>query len=106
MAAQKVSYQGEVHEVDLQRLPLHEGIAVQKATGFGAVALGEALKQGDFIAMAGYAWLILKFRMGKDIAYDDICTGKYPVDFQNDFEFAAEETPDPPSADEAAKTSD
>lgn len=107
MAAQKVTYKGEVYEVDLTRLPLHEGIAIQKATGFQAVALGEALKVGDFIAMAGYAWLILHFKMGrKDISYNDICDGTYPVDFQNDFQFEAAETPDPPSAGKSpAKTS-
>lgn len=108
MAAQKVTYKGEVYEVDLTRLPLHEGIAVQKATGFGAVALGEALKAGDFIAMAGYAWLVLHFKMGRtDISYDDICDGTYPVDFQNDFTFeVAEAAPDPPSAGKSpAKTS-
>jgi hypothetical protein len=102
MAAQKVTYKGEVYEVDLTRLPLHEGIAIQKATGFGALALGDALKKGDFIAMAGYAWLVLHFKMGrKDITYDDICDGTYPVDFQNDFAFEADETPDPPSAGES-----
>lgn len=101
MAAQKVTYKGEVYEVDLTRLPLHEGIAVQKHTGFGAVALGEALKQGDFIAMAGYAWLVLHFKMGrKDISYDDICDGTYPVDFQNDFQFEVADPVDPPPSGE------
>lgn len=94
----KVTYQGETHEIDLARLPIHEGIAIQKATGFGAVALGEALKQGDFIAMAGFAWLILHFRMGrKDISYSDICDGTYVIDF-GEFTIEAEDLPDPPSA--------
>ncbi|MEV3980805.1 hypothetical protein [Nonomuraea sp. NPDC049758] len=96
----KVTYQGETHEIDLARLPLHEGIAIQKATSFGAVGMGQALKEGDFIAMAAIAWLILHFRMGKDITFDDICTGAHPVNM-GDFTFEQEEqeeTPDPPAA--------
>ncbi|WP_219512718.1 hypothetical protein [Nonomuraea ceibae] len=97
MGLQKVTYAGETMEIDLQRLPIHEGIALQRATGMGAVALGEGLKAGDFIAMAGFAWLILHFRMGKDITYSDICDGTFPVDFR-EFEIEAADEPDPHSA--------
>lgn len=101
----KVTYQGETHEIDLARLPLHEGIAIQKATGFGSVAIAAALTEGDFIAMAGLAWLILHFRMRKEITFDDICTGAYVVDM-TEFTFEEEEPPDPPTAAiAAAKTS-
>jgi len=99
----KVTYQGETVDVDLGSLPLHEGIAIQRKTGFRALDLEAALRQGDFVAMAALAWLILHFRMGKDISWEDIETGKVPVDW-SDFTFEEPEG-DPTPAAEAAKTS-
>lgn len=79
----KVTYQGQTYEVDLKRMPIHEGLAVQRKTGFRAIELGEKLKLGDWEAMAAYAWVFLKFKMGRDVEYEDICDGTHPVDWQD-----------------------
>lgn len=100
----KVTYQGETVEIDLASLPLHEGIAIQRKTGFRALDLDAALKAGDFVAMAALAWLILHFRMGKDITWEDIETGTVPVNW-TDFTFKTPDPVDPTPAAEAATTS-
>ncbi|TMR11753.1 hypothetical protein ETD86_34865 [Nonomuraea turkmeniaca] len=89
-------------EFDLNHLPLHEGIALQKATGWRIKQLVEALQDGDMLAIAGLAWLALK-RMGKDVTFADIESGVYPIDLAS-ISVDVEEEPDP-SLNGEAKTS-
>lgn len=100
----KVTYLGHVHEIDLQALPIHEGLALQKKTGFRAIELGQALQAGDFLAMAGYAWILLKYRMHLDVEFDAICDGTYPIDFR-DIHIETEEVEPDPTTGAEAKTS-
>ncbi|MFD9943195.1 hypothetical protein ACFWYW_14620 [Nonomuraea sp. NPDC059023] len=102
----KISIAGETIELELGKLPLHEALALQKATGWRPPELGEALQAQDMLAIAGLAWLILKFRMGKDVTFDDICDGTYVVDLATfKIENEGEATPDPTEPAGAAKTS-
>lgn len=89
-------------EFDLAHLPLHEGIALQKATGWRIKQLGEAISDGDMLAIAALAWLALK-RMGKDVEFKDIESGAYPIDLAS-ISVDAEEQQDP-SLNGEAKTS-
>ena len=92
----------ESTEMDLEHLPLHEGIMLQKATGWRMKELAQACKDGDLMAIAGLAWLALK-RMGKDVTFDDITEGVYPIDLAS-IVVETEEESGPPS-DGEAKTS-
>ncbi|MEU8270825.1 hypothetical protein AB0B89_27165 [Sphaerisporangium sp. NPDC049002] len=101
----KITVAGESVDLELGSLPLHEALALQKATGMRPPQLGEALAQQDMLAIAALCWLILKYRMGKDVTFDDICDGTYPVDLGS---FSVEEDePEPvgPTGGEAATTS-
>lgn len=98
----KIRIGEESTEFDLERLPLHEGIALQKVTGWRMKQLAEACADGDLVAVAALVWLALK-RMGKDLAFDDITSGAYPIDLAS-IVIETEEGADPPS-DGEAKTS-
>lgn len=93
-------------EFDMNSLPLHEGIGLQKATGWRIKQLAEALQDGDMLAIAALAWLALK-RMGKDVSFADIESGAYPLDLAD----ISVETDEPkegegaPSLNGEAKTS-
>lgn len=100
----KVTYNGKTVEVDLKRLPIHEGIALQRKTGFRAIELGEKLKVGDFEAMGAYAWYVLKFKMGQDVSYEDICDGTYDLAW-TDFTIETEDVEAVPTGEAEAKTS-
>lgn len=98
----KIHIGGEATEFDLDRLPLHEGIALQKATGWRMKQLAEACGEGDLVAVAALVWLALR-RMGKDVTFDDITTGAYPIDLAS-IVIETEDEPGPPSNGEV-KTS-
>lgn len=98
----KIHIGGDSVEFDLAHLPLHEGIALQKATGWRMKQLAEACADGDMLAIAALAWLALK-RMGKDMPFSDIEDGTYPIDLGS-LTVEMEEEPDPSSGGEA-KTS-
>ncbi|MFI7643744.1 hypothetical protein [Nonomuraea sp. NPDC049400] len=89
-------------EFDLNHLLLHEGIALQKATGWRSKQLAEAIQDGDFVAIGALAWLALT-RMGKDVSFADIESGAYPIDMAS-ISVEVEEEP-APSLDGEAKTS-
>lgn len=99
----KIHIGGESVEFDLNHLPLHEGIALQKATGWRTKQLVEALQDGDLVAMAGLAWLALR-RMGKDVTFADIESGAYPIDIGS-ISVETEEEDTAPSLNGEAKTS-
>ena len=101
----KINIGGESVELDFGRMPLHEALALQKATGWRPPELGEALAQQDMMAIAGLAWLVVHFRMGKkDVSYDDICEGRYVVDL-SEFSVEADDEPDPTGGSAEEKTS-
>ncbi|MEV4159010.1 hypothetical protein [Nonomuraea dietziae] len=70
---------GEIYEVDANKLMMHEGIAVQRATGLNARALAAGLEEGDSIALAAYVWIIFKFRKGMDVTWQQIESGEHPI---------------------------
>ncbi|MBB2909326.1 hypothetical protein FHS43_000572 [Streptosporangium becharense] len=76
----RMTIQGETFETDPNRLALHEGIALQKATGLTAKDLEAGMQNGDFLALAAYVWINLKFRLGKDVSWAQIETGEYEID--------------------------
>ncbi|UBU10037.1 hypothetical protein [Nonomuraea gerenzanensis] len=98
----KINIAGESTEFDLDHMPLHEGIALQKATGWRMKELGEACATGDLVAVAALVWLGLR-RMGKDVSFADITDGVHPIDIST-ITIDMEEEPPPPSNGEA-KTS-
>lgn len=103
MGALRFSHGGETVEVDIEKLALHEGFALQKATGFNVMALVNKVQEGDFEALAALAWVILKFRMGHaDVTLEDICEGRFPVSL-GAFEPVADQVP-PTGANAKVKT--
>jgi hypothetical protein len=105
-----VTIDGESAEIDVNKLGLHEAMALQKATGFRPKELGEKLAAGDAVAMGAFIWLWLRFRMGKvDVTWEDIESGAYPVDMASirvDLgEDAGGEAQDPPVAATAMTSS-
>ncbi|WP_084963757.1 hypothetical protein [Thermoactinospora rubra] len=99
---QKITIGDESVELDIAHLPLHEGIALQRATGWRIKELGEACAAGDLVAIAALAWLALR-RMGKDVTFADIESGAYPIDLAS-INVEVLDEPSPPSGGEA-KTS-
>lgn len=101
----KVHIGDEVVEFDIGRLGLHEALALQKATGFRPPELEQALAARDMVAVAGLAWLIVKFRMGHDeVTFDDICEGRYEIDLGS-WKVEMDEPEADPTAGDAEKTS-
>lgn len=82
-------------EFDLNRMALHEGIAIQDATGWRVTELGDALQVGDLKALAALAWIALK-RMGKDVTWSDIIEGRHPIDIRS-IKVETDDEPDPPT---------
>ncbi|WP_433252856.1 hypothetical protein ACQPYK_08555 [Streptosporangium sp. CA-135522] len=80
MANVRMTIEGETFEVDVNKLGLHEGIAIQRATSLTATDLANGLNNGDMIAMAAYVWIVLKFRKGEDISWEQIESGERYVD--------------------------
>ncbi|YCK35180.1 hypothetical protein ACNF49_14155 [Actinomadura sp. ATCC 39365] len=81
------THDGQTIEVDLDGLPLHEGLALQKATGKRMAEFLDALKVADMEAFAALGWVLVKFRCGKsDVTFEDVCEGRVVVlasDFVN-----------------------
>lgn len=81
------THDGQTIDVDLDSLPLHEGLALQKATGRRLPELMEAIKAADMEALAALGWMLVKFRVGKsDVTFEDVCEGRVVVttaDFVN-----------------------
>lgn len=74
------THDDRVIEVDLEKLPLHEGLALQKATGRRLPEFLEAVKGFDMEALAALGWMLVKFRCGKpDTTFEDVCEGRVPV---------------------------
>ncbi|MCT9932453.1 hypothetical protein N5079_19820 [Planotetraspora sp. A-T 1434] len=86
----------ESAEFDLSRLALHEGIAIQDATGWRVTEVGDAMAKGDLKAVAALAWIALR-RMGKDVTFADITEGRYPIDIMS-IRIETDEEPDPTPA--------
>nr|WP_062336196.1 hypothetical protein [Herbidospora sakaeratensis] len=106
----RITIGDQVAEVNLGRLPLHQGIALQKATKMRSNELGTAMQQGDLEAVAALAWLVLKFYMGHDdLTFDDVVEGRFVINMDaikvEDAEAAEEdkvESSPTPAAVEAA----
>lgn len=81
------THDGQTIDVDMDALPLHEGLALQKATGKRMAEFFEAIKATDMEALAALGWVLVKFRIGKsEVTFEDVCTGKVVVntsDFVN-----------------------
>lgn len=67
----KISIDGESFEYDANKLLNTEAIALQKVTGMRPPAFGEALQEGDAIAITGLVWLMWR-RIGKVMAFEDV----------------------------------
>lgn len=105
MATARMTIEGETFETDPNKLALHEGIALQKATGMTAKDLEAGLVAGDFMAMAAYVWINLRFRLKKDITWEQIESGEYPVDL-GAIKMEVPEAPGPPKAAGRARARD
>ncbi len=90
----RFTHHGQTIEVDMENLAVHEGLAIQRATGHKMTAFLKAVEAGDMEALAALGWVLIKFRMDKpDVTFDDVCEGRVPVrisDFTN-----TEAAPDP-----------
>ncbi|WP_433382812.1 hypothetical protein [Streptosporangium sp. CA-115845] len=75
-----MTIEDETFETDPSKIALHEGIALQEATGLTAMDMEARMKAGDFIAIGAYVWLMLKFRLGRDITWPQIKSGEYAID--------------------------
>ncbi|MGW0805946.1 hypothetical protein [Nonomuraea sp. NPDC002799] len=74
------THDGQTIEVDLEKLPLHEGLALQKATGMRLPEFLEAVKSFDMEALAALGWMLVKHRCGKaDVTFEDVCEGRVAV---------------------------
>lgn len=104
------THDGTTIEVDTDKLPLHEGLAIQKATGFLMPEWGKAAKAGDMLALIALGWVLIKFRMGKaDVTFEDVCEGKVVITTADFSDPEAQETAEgngqsPPSRGGRAKT--
>jgi len=76
----KVTIRGEVYSFDNERYPLAEAIELERGTGmpFG-VWRTTGLATGSSVALAGFAWLVLK-RNGQKVPLEDIMSGRYELD--------------------------
>ena len=90
---------GETYDVDVKKLGLHEVIAVQRATGYSMEQLVNGLVSKDAVALAAYLWIILKFRKGEDVTWEQIESGERYIDIAA---IKVEHEPDPTEAAEAA----
>lgn len=81
------THEGQTIDVDLDKLPLHEGLALQKATGLRMPEFFKAIEAMDMEALAALGWVLVKFRIGKsDVTFEDVCEGRCVVnaaDFAN-----------------------
>lgn len=103
--ATKIHINGEVVELELGRLPLHEALALQRKTGKTPPEIARALEAQDLEAVAALAWFILRYRMGKeDLTFEDVTEGRYEVDI-NSWRVEVDDAPDPTAAAGAATTS-
>lgn len=97
----RVEIEGEEFEFDSNRLPVAEGIALEKVLGMTLGEWNEALNRESALAMAGMVWLVWR-RNGRDVRFKDIEDGTVPVDLaaikihrddEQDDEAAADPTP-------------
>ncbi|GAA5076705.1 hypothetical protein HNP84_007322 [Thermocatellispora tengchongensis] len=106
MPRSRIMIDGKPAEIDLDRLALHEGLALQRTTGMRVPQMAEGLQAQDMEAMLALVWLIMKFRMGYDeVTLDEIAEGKYVVDLTAVEIVDDQEAPGPTGADATAKTS-
>ena len=90
----KVWINGEVFEYDFAKQPLAEMLALEKElkTTYGQWSADR--QNGSARALAGLLWLVWR-RNGREVPFEDIETGKVPLDLA-DFEIEdAGEEPDP-----------
>ncbi|MFI6296703.1 hypothetical protein ACIBEJ_34295 [Nonomuraea sp. NPDC050790] len=74
------THDGNTIDVDLDGLPLHEGLALQKATGHRMPDFLAAIQGADMEAFAALGWVLVKFRCGKpDVTFEDVCEGRVPI---------------------------
>lgn len=98
------THEGQKIEVDLERLPLHEGLALQKATALRLPEFLQAVKGFDMEALAALGWMLVKFRCGKsDVTYADVCEGRVPVSIADFVDTEAEARKAAAAAAEAAE---
>lgn len=92
------THDGKTVEVDLDGLPLHEGLALQQATGKRITEFAQAIQAADMEAFAALGWVLVKFRCGKpDVTFKDVCEGRVSIKL-SDF--------DDPEARAAAKAAE
>lgn len=71
------THDGHTVDVDLEGLPLHEGMALQKVTGKRMQEFLQAFKAVDMEAFAALGWVLVKFRCGKpEVEFEDVCQGR------------------------------
>ncbi|HEX7163342.1 MAG TPA: hypothetical protein VF223_19155 [Trebonia sp.] len=76
----KVTIKGEVYSFDNERYPLAEAIELERGIDmpFG-VWRTTGLATGSSVALAGFAYLVLK-RNGQKVPLEDILSGKFELD--------------------------
>jgi hypothetical protein len=94
------THDGTTIEVDVEKLAIHEGLAIQRATGLALERFLKALEGGDMACLAALGYVLLRFRMGmQDVTFDDVAEGRVPVllsDFANlDADKTARQPADP-----------
>lgn len=74
------THDGQTIEVHLEKLPLHEGMALQDETGWRLPEFVSAVQAGDVKALAALGWVLIKFRMNQpDLAFDEIAKGRVVI---------------------------
>lgn len=74
------THDGQTVKVDLEKLPLHEGLALQKATGMRLKEFMTAMEAADMEAFAALGWVLVKYRCGKpDVTFEDVAEGRIAV---------------------------
>lgn len=77
----KIVIGGESFEFDLDRRPMSEALAIEKAWGRRYAEWEIELTAGSAEAFAVLAWTILR-RDGRDVALQDILDGKFDFDYR------------------------
>jgi hypothetical protein len=75
----KVTINGEVFDWDHARRPMSEALAIENGLKCNFAQWETDLQAGSARAMCGFIWLVWR-RDGRDIALDDILSGKVDID--------------------------
>lgn len=75
----KFTHDGQTIDVNLEKLPLHEGMALQKTLGKRMPEFVSAVQAGDMEALAALGWVLIKFRMNRDVTFEDVAEGRVVI---------------------------